>query len=156
LTIISSFSDFPITNCWFNATNYLRINARTDSYFDHNTLTDAGYVELIANTSTHDRDLYARWNNFYGSHATLALKSCFKVSYSGSDRLVVHSNNFLDDNDYAIFFHTDATDLDATNNYWGTTDPAEIAARIHDANDDGAIPGTVTFDPFATSPFGEE
>jgi hypothetical protein len=51
------FEHFTITNCWFNATSYLRINARTDSYFDRNTLTDAGYVELIANTSSHDRDI---------------------------------------------------------------------------------------------------
>jgi hypothetical protein len=109
------FEHFTITNCWFNDTGYLRLNARTDSYFDRNTLTNAGYVELIANTSSHDRDLYARRHNFYGSHATLALKSCFKISYAGSDRLVIHSNNFLGDNDYGISLHTNTTDLDATN-----------------------------------------
>lgn len=150
------FEHFTITHCRFNATNYLRINARTDSYFDHNTLTNAGYVELIANTSSHDRDLYVRWNNFYGSHATLALKSCFKVSYEGTDRLVIHSNNFLDENDYGISLHTNTSTVDATNNYWGTNDPAEIATRINDSNDNPSILGTVVFEPFATIPFNPE
>jgi hypothetical protein len=147
------FEHFTITNCRFNETSYLRINARTDSYFDRNTLTDAGYVELIANTSSHDRDIYARWNSFYGKHPTLALKSCFKVSYEGSDRLVIHSNNFLDENNYGISLHFNTSIVDATNNYWGSTDPAVIAARINDSNDNPSILGTVLFDPFADVPY---
>jgi hypothetical protein len=143
------FEHFTITNCRFNETSYLRINARTDSYFDRNTLTDAGYVELIANTSSHDRDIYARWNTFYGKHPTLALKSCYKVSYEGSDRLVIHSNNFLDENNYGISLHFNTSTVYATNNYWGSTDPAVIADRINDSNDDPSIPGTVLFEPFA-------
>jgi hypothetical protein len=150
------FEHFTITNCWFYETNYLRINARTDSYFDSNILTNAGYVELIANTSSHDRDIYARWNRFYGKHPTLALKSCFKVSYEGSDRLIIHSNDFLDDNTYAISLDTNTATVDASNNYWGTTDAAVIATRINDSNDNPSILGTVIFEPFATTAFNPE
>ena len=150
------FEHFTITNCRFNETSYLRINARTDSYFDSNILTNAGYVELVAYTSNHDRDIYARWNRFYGHHPTLALKSCFKVSYEGSDRLIIHSNDFLDDNTYAISLHTNTATVDASNNYWGTTDAAVIATRINDSNDNPSILGTVIFEPFATTPFNPE
>ena len=147
------FEHFSITNCRFNETNYLRINARTDSYFDRNILNNAGYVELVAYTSSHDRDIYARWNTFYGKHPTLALKSCFKVSYEGSDRLIIHSNDFLDENDYGISLHFNTTTVDASNNYCGTTDQAVIATRINDSNDNPSILGTVIFVPFATTPF---
>ena len=147
------FEHFTITNCLFNETSYLRINARTDSYFERNILTNAGYVELIANTSSHDRDIYARWNSFYGKHPTLALKSCFKVSYEGSDRLVIDSNNFLDENNYGISLHFNTSTVVATNNHWGSTDPAVIAARINDSNDNASILGTVTFEPYADVPY---
>jgi len=40
-------------------------------------------------------------------------------------------------------------EIDLTNNYWGTTDPAQIAEWIHDANDDPQVTGVVLFEPFA-------
>jgi len=40
-------------------------------------------------------------------------------------------------------------EIDLTNNYWGTTEPAQIAEWIHDANDDPQVTGVVLFEPFA-------
>ncbi len=40
--------------------------------------------------------------------------------------------------------------IDLKNNYWGTTDVEEIAARIWDGNDDPALKVVVEFEPIAT------
>jgi hypothetical protein len=39
-------------------------------------------------------------------------------------------------------------DINAKMNWWGTTDPAEIEAKIIDCHDDGAIPGCVDYEPW--------
>jgi hypothetical protein len=45
-------------------------------------------------------------------------------------------------------FTTPPPTLDFTNNYWGTDDADEIAALIHDRNDDEAVCAYVNFIPF--------
>jgi hypothetical protein len=42
-----------------------------------------------------------------------------------------------------------SVDTDASGNWWCTTDPGEISARIHDVYDDAAL-GRVIFEPFLT------
>jgi hypothetical protein len=42
--------------------------------------------------------------------------------------------------------------IDASNNYWGTTDPSVIQQMIFDINDDIRSAGTVTYTPFLTAP----
>ena len=42
--------------------------------------------------------------------------------------------------------------IDATLNWWGTTDPVEIAGHIYDSNDDPAIAYSVAFDPWCDEP----
>ncbi|MFO7608961.1 MAG: right-handed parallel beta-helix repeat-containing protein [Candidatus Krumholzibacteriia bacterium] len=42
--------------------------------------------------------------------------------------------------------------IDATGNWWGTTDPAEIAAGILDLDDDPALDYRIVFEPFLGGP----
>ena len=44
-----------------------------------------------------------------------------------------------------------STNVDATNNWWGTADPAEIDQKIWDYNDDYSL-GEVNYTPFLTEP----
>jgi len=44
---------------------------------------------------------------------------------------------------------TGPNDIDATNNWWCTTDPEEISSRIYDVYDDNAL-GRIVFEPFLT------
>jgi len=46
----------------------------------------------------------------------------------------------------------DGAAMIATNNWWGTTDPAAIGSRIFDQNVDIGSPGTIAFQPFLTGP----
>jgi hypothetical protein len=51
-----------------------------------------------------------------------------------------------------IFLHScdrNTENIDATNNFWGTTNPSSIASRIHDGQDDGNCP-MIFFQPYLT------
>lgn len=70
----------------------------------------------------------------------------------------LHWNDIYDNyarNFAGIDLMSDCT-LDATMNWWGTTDPEEIAAGILDRNEDPAIGVLVEFDPWCEEPGCEE
>lgn len=46
----------------------------------------------------------------------------------------------------------DASNVTAEDNYWGTTDPAAIATRIRDQNDEIDLAAVIPFTPFLTAP----
>ncbi len=49
-----------------------------------------------------------------------------------------------------------AVEIDFRNNYWGTTDPLELAARIKDGNDDPSIYAHVLYEPYSNVPMSNE
>lgn len=66
----------------------------------------------------------------------------------------LHNNNIYGNSTYNVdvcFFPGGQNVVDATNNWWGTTDAATIAAKICDHSDDLEKP-RVNFEPFATAP----
>ena len=64
-------------------------------------------------------------------------------------RSAFHRNNIYGNSGYQ-FKNLNAGNVDATSNYWGTTDPAQIASAIYDKSDN-ASSGTVSFDSFLNS-----
>ncbi len=60
-----------------------------------------------------------------------------------------HYNSFADPDQWA-WVHYSPWDVDATYNWWGTTDPDSIDRLIYDHNDDPHS-GTVIYEPFLTS-----
>ena len=72
-----------------------------------------------------------------------------------SSETIIHSNNIVNynptnQNDSYLIHHCYYEDLDAVNNYWGTTDESYIDANIYDKNDD-SWRGKVTYKPYANS-----
>jgi subtilisin family serine protease len=61
-------------------------------------------------------------------------------------------NNWINSGDTYVFGTIGAGGVNAKNNYWGTTDPSTIAARIYDGNDGNWQLGAVEFEPFSTIP----
>jgi hypothetical protein len=81
--------------------------------------------------------------------ATICIDTFF-LTTQASLTPVLHNNNFVDPGiTYEIF--NSKNPMDATNNWWGSTDSVEIQKRIYDYSVDGTR-GTVNFVPFLTSP----
>ena len=127
------FEHYSITNCIFNQAKYLRLNARTDSYFDKNILNDCQYIVIIL-YGNFDRKLYYRWNCFYGFNSEIQPRTNFIVAYEQNpERLIIKDNNFMDSNDFVMRYHDSvypSTVIDLTFNYWNTTDENIILDRI--------------------------
>ncbi len=69
---------------------------------------------------------------------------------TGNLLLTLKYNNFQNISGYTIYWSA-SSNLDATNNWWGTTDVSVINQSIHDFKNDFNL-GTVSFVPFLTSP----
>ncbi len=68
----------------------------------------------------------------------------------------VNSNDIYDNTDYAISVWDNSSygpwEFDATGNWWGTTEPTEIAAAIYDCHDDPGIETCIAYDPWCGAP----
>jgi hypothetical protein len=69
------------------------------------------------------------------------------VGIATSAPLSVTYNN-IEGNNQSVYLSS-PNNLNATNNWWGTTDPQAISQSIHDFDDDATL-GKVTFVPFLT------
>ncbi len=63
----------------------------------------------------------------------------------------IHYNNILDSTTESVHLTETAMNVDATNNWWGTTDETSISQTISDFRFDSHL-GNVTFTPFLTQP----
>jgi len=63
----------------------------------------------------------------------------------------IRFNDIYANSNYNIYLDVIPSAINATYNWWGTTNTTEIGQSIHDYNDDFTL-GTVTFDPFLTEP----
>jgi len=75
------------------------------------------------------------------------------VRFNGSGAILFHGNDLYENTLYNLKIEDCwSGPLDATMNWWGTTDPDEIAASIWDAEDDPGVGCYVVFDPWCTLP----
>ncbi|MCH8070294.1 MAG: choice-of-anchor D domain-containing protein, partial [Candidatus Marinimicrobia bacterium] len=90
-----------------------------------NTSSNVGSATILTfQPSSGDPSFVVNQNNIFGNTASYELKN---------NRLIALSN------------------IDADNNWWGTTTDSEIQAKIYDWNDDGTL-GIVDYDPYLTLP----
>lgn len=94
-----------------------------------------------------------------GSYATIQNNTIsdngigIRLQYSGSSA-TINNNNINGNIQYSIFSES-SNDIDATYNWWGTTDVSAINQSIYDFKNDFYL-GTVNFTPFLTEPNPEE
>jgi len=70
----------------------------------------------------------------------------------GNSMPIIVYNNIEDNFNYNLFINLGIqVDIDAANNWWGTTDTSVIERKIHDFNDNFDL-GKVNYIPFLTSP----
>jgi hypothetical protein len=76
--------------------------------------------------------------------------SGFKIGILVNGPATVKNNNIQNWTQYGLKLAS-ASDIDASNNWWGTTDTQAISQGIYDQKNDFNL-GTVTFTPFLTAP----
>jgi hypothetical protein len=75
------------------------------------------------------------------------------VRFSGYETIPFHGNDLYGNTLYNFeIWNCLEGPVDATMNWWGTTDPDEIAAGIWDAEDDPGLGCHVVFEPFCLAP----
>ena len=77
--------------------------------------------------------------------------------WGGPHNGFLHGNDICDNADFAVHSYCgehipDPPDFDATMNWWGTTDPDEIAASIHDCHDSIWAGVCFVVEPWCTTP----
>ena len=111
----------------------------TENYIEYNTFIDS------SGFGVHDDGIfYFRYNLVTGSDD-------FIYHYYNFSEIILNYNSFIDNN-RVIRFGGDGNDIDAQNNYWGTTDTSIIDNLIYDENDDVTISGAVNYLPILTEP----
>lgn len=127
-------------------------------------------VGIIGGSSVEIRDCVMAGNSAYnlfvaqGSHVSgtgnlLTGGWLATVLFSFESTMNFHGNHILNGGGWSVFTSggdNPADVLDLSNNYWGTTDPNQIATWIRDGNDLTAVKGTVQFEPFYGVPIGAE
>jgi parallel beta-helix repeat protein len=69
--------------------------------------------------------------------------------YGSMDHCQIVNNNIQDNNRYNFQLNETSSNVDVSNNWWGTTDTAVIDQKIWDYNDDFTL-GKVNYTPFLT------
>lgn len=97
--------------------------------------------------------LFAGGTEFYGDYAPFY--------FQNSGPVEIHDSHIITRGPYAVYVRYQAEPYgpvvhDFTANYWGTTDPAQVAAWIWDGNDDPSLFATVLYQPMANGPVGAE
>lgn len=123
-----------------------------DSYFERNIFYNSGSIE----TSHYQASVYVR-NNLFIRDEQLSSETGYAVENSRADRnteTVVEGNTFASTDGVAVSLSSGDNDaaLEATDNYWGTTDKSLIESMIYDENDDLNAAGEIPYEPYLESP----
>ena len=134
-------SQFIIKNCEIINVRYLSTleTEGTENYIEYNSFLDS------AGFGVHDEGLFLfRYNLVKGSND-------FIYHYSDVSEIILNYNSFIE-NSRVIRIEGNGNDINAQNNYWGTTNTSIIDNLIYDKNDDVTISGVVNYLPILTAP----
>lgn len=135
----SSIAPRPsVVDCFFQG-NHFGIYQSAD--VSGSTFLDHSYAAIYLNRS----------GNVSGCTFAESGYSHIKIIGAVADFIQITDNNLPNQDGFSIRLAGDntATTIDATGNYWGTSNPEEINEMIHDAQDDPALFTEVIFTPFS-------
>ncbi len=155
-----------VDSCFFESSIGVQATGGTYAHISNCEMSQ----EVEGGLSISGGNVVLQSNNIYGSYGAMLVSgggsvtgtnNIFRggnaewgtISISGSTAHVsLQGNHIFKESDYAIktrYFMNEFIELDFTNNFWGTTDPDEIAEWILDVNDDSANHVVVNFLPIA-------
>ena len=111
-------------------------------------------IEAVSGYANPTSALSIIQNHIEGNSYGVSLNSTNLAYYDGPDA-TINNNDLVNNTVYDLFIgnYSDPDDrtIDATENWWGTVDPAQIQDRIYDHNDD-PLSAYALVDPFLSSP----
>lgn len=114
---------------------------------EYNKFVNTGGIYSYAN----EYGINIRYNLFEGLLSPLC--NCGGGTPQTPNKMVVQFNSFVDIEGIILWLEpTFSPTIDATHNYWDTTDTSIIDAKIYDGNDDVRIGSYITYLPILTSP----
>lgn len=129
----------------------LNLTSNTNSIIRYNSILNSGTDNDNTNPSLGIPDSYITSNNNIISYNTIdgSKNNAIELRYGPN---TFNNNNFIKtQGSYIIQLLADNdNDINAENNYWGTTSESEIQAAIYDYTDDFEL-GEVDYTPFSTS-----
>jgi hypothetical protein len=133
-------SQYFIRNCEIiNVRNPSTLETEgTENYIQYNTFVNSSGFGL------HD------YGTFYLKNNLVIGSNDFIYHYSDASEIILSKNSFIENN--AVVRITGGNDVNAQNNYWGTTNTSIIDIQIQDMNDDINAVGFVNYLPILTEP----
>jgi hypothetical protein len=140
-------TSFTIVDSIFQDTYYMNLYyPKAVSYLERNIFSDTGGIKI---GTDFNQAIEIRNNLFYKTYGNYLIESMVAVS----DKTIFEKNSFIDTPKVFNLTSTSfAFDLDARNNYWGTSEPDNFAAKFYDKNDSLSSPGFVLYEPYLTVP----
>ncbi|MFH1630805.1 MAG: NosD domain-containing protein, partial [Candidatus Aenigmatarchaeota archaeon] len=153
LAVMWSENNTVYNNIMNNNTYGLRIiylsryNNFTDNTINGNTVSGIHLADLPAYELTTANNTF---NNFYRNNITNNVVGVYLYQNCTNNSFI---NNTIANNTNQSYYNNQTFDVNASNNYWGTTVTATINASIYDGKNDSNL-GNVTFTPILSVPYG--
>ena len=117
-----------------------------ESYIEYNVIVNSGPL-----TTMNSAALSILHNSFYDFNGSAIL-----LDYNYRGGMVIAKNNFWDTGAYGIELAVNSpyhpSIIEASENFWNTTDESAIQSMIYDSSDNLAIDATVEYTPFLSEP----
>ncbi len=123
-----------------------------DSYIEYNTFTNTAGIKIGTDDyySNSSGMVYVRYNLFAKNQGYVINNY---ASY-GLSKICVNDNSFTDTASIVLEVEKTSTtaDMDASQNFWGTTNTTLIDSMIYDKNDDASCSSYINYLPILDSP----
>jgi len=144
------YGSFSVSDCLFRDVYWMYLwYPAGPSEFLRNVFVNSGPVEILLDGRSIPEETLAIENNMFDT----TLIEIIEVY--NPDNLSIKRNTFSNVGEVSLRLRPGGFTrrlIDATENYWGTTDPVVIERMVYDENDDFAATGVITFEPFLLSP----
>jgi len=136
---------------------------RNNTISGNTAYRDGGGISIISGAVIIEGNIITNNSNgiciYYGGYVSICLNEIYgnagngiviSYNYRPTSTTIIDHNNIYDNHPYDIS-NQGQMKIDATSNWWGTTDEATIQAHIYDWSDNTNY-GVVIFKPYLTSP----
>jgi hypothetical protein len=125
------------------------VQKSTQNYIEYNVFINSAGFNIVTSFGGSSTAYYIQNNLVIGSSDN---ENFVNVGSYDQTKVFVNYNSFINNNYAVLSQGGDYVNLNAQNNYWGTTNTSVIDSLINDMKDNIDSPGYVTYLPILTEP----